>query len=104
MNTITTKNKIYRIYRTSKVDVSNIPSWKCKDCLKPVYSEYYMVHNYIWNEAHQLNESKKGMLCISCLESRIDRILTPIDFTTCPLNSTQIKDKSPTLLNRLGLD
>ena len=45
--------------------------------------EYYMVHEELWVKAHPEVE---GMLCIGCLEKRIDRKLTAFDFIDAPIN------------------
>lgn len=62
----------------------------CKDCkvdtCEDGIEEYYMVLSRVWQIAHKQDENKKGFLCISCLEQRIGRNLTPNDFMECPLN------------------
>lgn len=83
-------------------------SWRdlCLDCkVDPMeINEYYMVHDKVWAEAGMKN-SLHGILaprdffgspwqisigslplCISCLESRLNRILTPDDFSDFPIN------------------
>lgn len=47
--------------------------------------EYYMVHDDIWMDQARLDVDS-GMLCIGCLESRIGRELTRLDFTDYPIN------------------
>jgi len=47
--------------------------------------EYYMVKNKVWRKAHPEDE---GMLCISCLETRLGRVLRHKDFTDAPINDT----------------
>ena len=83
-------------------------SWRdlCLDCkVDPMeINEYYMVHDKVWAEAGMTN-TLHGILaprdffgspwqisigsrplCISCLESRLNRILTPDDFSDFPIN------------------
>ena len=55
----------------------------CSMCTNCNY-EYYMVTDQVWLEA---NPKDKGMLCIGCLELRLNRLLTKDDFSDCPLNS-----------------
>lgn len=43
-----------------------------------------MVTDEVWLEG---NPKGRGMLCIGCLELRLNRLLTKDDFTDCPLNS-----------------
>lgn len=74
----------------------------CVDCGVNIgeIAEYYMVHDHIWAEAGMT--SNGGMLCIGCLESRLDRDLTPSDFTDALLNSMRFM-RSAHLRHRLGL-
>jgi hypothetical protein len=44
-----------------------------------------------------------GMLCVGCLEYRIDRRLQPGDFTDAPVNSPLLYEKSTRILERMGL-
>ena len=48
-------------------------------------------------------EKRDGMVCIGCLETRLGRLLTPSDFTGCPLNEEGFGQKSDRFKNRLGL-
>ena len=78
----------------------------CFDCKVDPFeiNEYYMVHDKVWAEAGMTN-TLHGILaprdffgspwqisigsrplCISCLESRLNRILTPDDFSDFPIN------------------
>jgi hypothetical protein len=41
------------------------------------------------------------MLCITCLENRIGRILTPEDFPDLPVNTTTFYPKSTLALSRI---
>lgn len=53
----------------------------CVDCGSTV--ECYMVHNELWAEAFF---EKTELACIGCLEKRLKRNLTILDFTTCLAN------------------
>lgn len=75
----------------------------CLDCSASTLDigEYYMVHDHVWLRSGAAK--KDGMLCIGCLETRLDRRLTVADFTDCPLNRT-LKWHSARLLSRLLSD
>lgn len=75
----------------------NFKCMDCKCCTNCAY-EYYMVTDTVWLEA---NPKNRGMLCISCLESRRGKLLTKDDFTDCPLNSINLITGSTRLKNRL---
>lgn len=91
--------------------VTKEPQYKefiCKDCSENTLfmNEYYMVTDEVWNQASAVPNSKgstshRGMLCIGCLESRIQRTLTKADFPDYPINSLDMFYKSERLLNRL---
>lgn len=63
--------------------------WNCMDCgwntaghvhsTKTEPSEFYMVYNYIWEQATR-DCNPQGMLCVGCLEARLERQLTAMDF------------------------
>lgn len=57
----------------------------CIDCGENTLhtNEYYMVHDEVWNAAHP---TRRGMLCIGCLEDRLGRQLVPEDFPDLPIN------------------
>jgi hypothetical protein len=57
-----------------------------------------MVTDQVWKEA---NPKDKGMLCIGCLELRLNRLLTKDDFTGCPLNQINLITGSTRLRDRL---
>lgn len=62
---------------------------QCKDCSENTFSKikpynYYMVKDYIWKLSGM--EPDEGMLCISCLEKRLDRKIVRDDLLDCPLN------------------
>lgn len=72
----------------------------CRDCGIPTaglagIDEYYMVHDAVWDAAGM---GEHGMLCIGCLETRLDRQLTPKDFTSVHVNGRG----SERLLDRVG--
>jgi len=75
---------------------------KCLDCKIDVYKTdgVYMLKDNIWNKVHN---SSKGFLCIKCLEKRLKRKLTPIDFNNSYVNNKNYGTKSILLSNRLGL-
>lgn len=58
--------------------------FRCHDCAACTNCdfEYYMVHDEIWNGSGL----DYGMLCIGCLEQRIQKLLTARDFTDAPIN------------------
>jgi len=74
-------------------------AFDCKDC--GIHTgeahEYYMVNNDLWKQ----HGTEQGMLCIGCLENRMQRQLTADDFTDCALNNG-IYGQSPRLQQRLG--
>jgi hypothetical protein len=64
----------------------DINTWLCKDCGIDTFKgakNYYMVTDLVWNK-YGLGE-KRGMLCIKCLETRMDRKLQKKDILDCPL-------------------
>ena len=74
-------------------------SFYCLDCNIHTgeSDEYYMVIDEVWLLA---NPADHGMLCIGCLENRLQRELVPSDFTDYPVNSDF--NKSDRLRKRLG--
>lgn len=76
-------------------------SFKCMDCqiCTKTINEYYMLKMEIWLKANPLDD---GMLCIKCLEKRLDRKLNSSDFSDCTVNRDhKLFQKSKLLLNRL---
>ena len=73
----------------------------CIDCGTCTHetNEYYMVTDEVWTEEAHM-EPHGGMLCIGCLESRLMRRLTHVDFSDAPINFGMTK-QSPRLQNRL---
>lgn len=75
----------------------------CVDCNvnTKAIDEYYSVHDHIWKKADI--EPHGGMLCIGCLEKRLQERLMPQHFTDAPINHdwNQMSDR---LRNRLTKD
>ncbi len=85
----------------------------CMDCSIDTssrgISEFYMVHNYIWDSVTK--DNPKRMLCIGCLELRLGRQLNKFDFTGAfvygcdrskySLSGSRFNEKSERLLSRL---
>ena len=72
----------------------------CLDCGIGTHAagEYYMCIEAVWLEAHPADE---GMLCVGCVEQRLGRRLTRLDFADVPLNRSDWA-KSSRLLARLA--
>lgn len=68
--------------RAGRYSPKRIANFKCKQCDRETWDEYYVVHDKIWWE----HGTGKGMLCVLCLESRLERKLTPKDFKSVPVN------------------
>jgi hypothetical protein len=83
--------------RSKKMD-----KFKCLDCSINTreIDEYYMIEEDVW---HSIVPGDEGMLCIGCLEKRLDRRLTPDDFLKCILNEKEYhEERSDRLLDRMG--
>lgn len=80
--------------------ISNHPDWLCADCQDCTLcnEEYYMVWDNLWQNAG-LDEE---MMCIGCLENRIQRQLINKDFTKYPINERTFGKRSDRLNDRLG--
>ena len=74
--------------------------WICLDCKVDTgkIGEHYFVNLDLWMKAVN---SKTGMLCIGCLEKRIGRKLTPMDFPDVHINRPSTSGMSPRLLSRI---
>ncbi|GAA0448663.1 hypothetical protein ACFQ2B_04875 [Streptomyces stramineus] len=75
----------------------------CHDCGAPTApldgpDEWYMVHDRVWRCARATEDS---VLCVGCLEVRLDRRLLHTDFTAAVLNDPHDDQHSERLLNRL---
>jgi hypothetical protein len=75
--------------------------YHCFDCDVNTLSigEYYMLEDYIWEII--IPRNLRAMLCISCVEARLERKLRARDFRSCPLNYLRMRDGSSLLINRL---
>jgi hypothetical protein len=74
--------------------------FSCIDCEVDTRSEYYMVHDWVW-ELSGMNPYD-GMLCIGCLEKRLGRKLIKGDFPNIPINwISPCFDKSERFIKRL---
>jgi hypothetical protein len=74
----------------------------CADCGVDIYEihEYYMVHDCVW---HKGAAKKRGMmLCVGCLEKRLDRKLTNRVFTDMPVNDARFHYQSRRLWDRVN--
>lgn len=64
--------------------------WDCGEDTSNI-GEYYMVNDAVWKQAV---ENKKAILCIGCLEARLNRRLTPDDFSEklhLPINNIEFQ-------------
>lgn len=69
----------------------------CMDCKLDTWDEYYMIYTNVWKK---VNPKIKGKLCITCLENRLGRKLTSVDFTKALVN-TMKTERSKILQDRL---
>jgi hypothetical protein len=60
----------------------------CHDCGvdTSLINEYFMLHPRLWRTIAPVKGRQSGMLCVSCTEHRLGRMLTPADFTAAPIN------------------
>jgi hypothetical protein len=72
--------------------------FKCIDCQKDTWNEYYMLYSHVWKKA---NPEIKGKLCIACVEKRLRRNLTSKDFTKALVNTEKTK-RTIKLQNRIN--
>jgi hypothetical protein len=74
--------------------------WKCLDCSVDTGKarEHYFLHGEVWAAAGM---GPFGMLCIGCVEIRLNRELTSQDFTSAWINNPKAGEKSSRLLSRL---
>jgi hypothetical protein len=93
--TMTTSLSHYKLSR------KEIARHKCIDCGVNVIKsgDYCMINPEIWKR--QLGLGWTDNLCIACIEARIGRKLTLVDF--CGLASVEGFGPSDILVNRLGL-
>lgn len=73
----------------------------CLDCRVDTgkIGEHYFVYTDLWLAAVG---SKVGMLCIGCLENRIGRQLTGVDFPDITINNPRYERKSQRLMERMN--
>jgi hypothetical protein len=72
----------------------------CLDCkvdTGKIY-EHYFIHTEIWLS---VVPTTSGMLCIGCLEDRLNRQLDPSDFPLVTINSAKYSSMSTRLRNRI---
>jgi len=75
----------------------NIEHWSCKDCGKDCFidnKDYYVVTNELWNKIGVGDD----MLCMDCLEERLEHKLTIEDIYLCPLTEV-FNDYTKEILN-----
>ena len=75
----------------------------CVDCSinTALIDEYYMLQDEVWL-ATGLG-LYDGMLCIGCVEIRLNRVLVPEDFCDIPMNFCCVFHQSDCLKQRLNL-
>ena len=79
-------------------------TWLCMVCGAHTgdIDEFYMVTDEVWIAAIPSIFDQPAMLCIGCLEGRLERTLKSDDFTDCEVNSDHVRFcKSKRLLARL---
>jgi hypothetical protein len=74
------------LHSRSKIQNRKAPCATCNDCAVNVIAagEYYMANSEIWKDQLQLGWNDN--LCIGCIETRLGRRLTILDFCTFPKN------------------
>ena len=72
----------------------------CLDCKVDTGKafEHYMLVDSVWTKIHN---SKFGMMCIGCVEVRLGRKLTRLDFNSSYVNNPKLHRMSARLLDRL---
>lgn len=76
------------------------PEFNCTSCnINTLHNgEYYMLKNKLWK---QIADNKNGMMCIGCVENKLNRTLKRKDFTDAPVNNLEVFNKSDRLIDRL---
>lgn len=97
----TTNISLTQAMRLFSRTLDSIAIWHCLDCEVHCrkIDEYYMVNDNIWFEYVPEHD---GMLCLGCLEERMQRKLSKSDFTDAPINSPGIQKMSQRYLDRLS--
>jgi hypothetical protein len=77
--------------------------WHCLDCSKDtdVSEEFYSLRADLWRRLVR-RPSRRGMLCLDCVERRLGRALHRGDFANVPVNEQQAR-KCPALARRLAV-
>jgi hypothetical protein len=72
----------------------------CLDCGVDTgkIGEFYFIKTELWLK---VVGTTKGMLCIGCLEKRMERRLCKTDFTSATINNPRFVPKSQRLMDRL---
>lgn len=73
--------------------------WDCVDCSENTSYEHYFVKNEVWIGEASMSEA--GMLCVGCLEVRIERKLAPEDFTSAHINNPKTHPMTIRLRSRI---
>ena len=74
--------------------------FKCLDCQVDTgkIHEHYFIHTATWLS---VVKSIRGMLCVGCLEKRLERRLTKADFPDITVNNPRYEAKSQRLMERM---
>lgn len=78
--------------------MSSVERFFCLDCGVNTQDEYYMLHNHVWNS---IAGTCDGMLCVTCVEQRLNRDLCAADFSDVPLNHIKLP-RSASLVERMS--
>lgn len=73
--------------------------WLCVDCGEHTKYEHYFLKNEVWMGEAKMGEV--GMLCVGCVEGRINRTLKPSDFTSAHINNPKKNMMSDRLRTRI---
>lgn len=90
----------FRPYRKTK---RKDQEFECLDCgiNTLLIREYYMLTEEVWTSLFPSGDSCEGMLCISCVETRLGRVLRPEDFPKYPVNHSDRFRRSLLLQQRI---
>jgi hypothetical protein len=74
--------------------------WLCEDCGRDTgkMREHYFLRPQVWTSVHPSNV---GMLCVGCIEARLGRELTHVDFTDAHVNDPFLYPMSDRLRSRI---
>ena len=73
--------------------------WLCVDCGEHTKYEHYFLKNEVWMGEAKMGEV--GMLCVGCVENRINRTLKSSDFTSAHINNPKKNMMSDRLRSRI---